>query len=358
MNIRRLAAAALVVVLVWAAAITVLLVSDAAMAGKVSAAPLAAAATTTPVPPTTPAPARTPVVPIQPRIFNRAWLGVTLTNVNAQIAQQYNLSDQQGVVIVGVTADSPAAQAGLKEGDEITSVNGVAVSTAQAVVSEVGKVNPGDTISLSIVRGGQSMTITATAGQAPATLPGGNQGQFRQRVPRGNYPATPPELNPLQGVPQGQLFSHDLGSSRSYKDKDGNVVTIDTIPGVVTSISSSSITLTPNNPQSYGGPYSIDDTTIIRAGRGVTDTSGIAVNDQVTVTTVAGSNHASAITKGGFFWGGYPLRIPGSGFNGLFQAPQSFFQNLQRYLGGQGGPLNRLIPQLRNRQQQTPGQGL
>ncbi|MEZ4767010.1 MAG: PDZ domain-containing protein [Caldilineales bacterium] len=57
---------------------------------------------------------------------------------------------ESGVVVVSVAADSPAAAAGLAEGDLIVAVDGTAVSTPEEVVAAIGKLKPGDVVTLSV----------------------------------------------------------------------------------------------------------------------------------------------------------------------------------------------------------------
>jgi len=266
----------------------------ALMAGAVAAASPAGATLQAALAPTTPTPGTTsPQAAPKATATPQAYMGVTVANIDQSLQTKFNLSQTSGVVVANVAANSPAATAGLKAGDVIIAVNGTAVNTAQDVVTAVRALQPGAQITLSISRAGATQTITATAGTAPARA----QGQFGMS---GRGFTLPPELNGLlQGVNPSDLFSHNLGSTRTLKDKDGNTVTIYTIPGVVKEISATSITITPNNPQSKGGPYSIDSTTRILTGKSASGTDAIAVNDQVTVVTTGTSNHASVISKGG-----------------------------------------------------------
>ena len=74
-----------------------------------------------------------------------------------------------GVTIVGTLAGSPAANAGLAEGDVITSVGGQSVSTAQNISKVLVKYHPGDSISISWVdQSGQSQTANVTLASGPA----------------------------------------------------------------------------------------------------------------------------------------------------------------------------------------------
>jgi serine protease Do len=59
-------------------------------------------------------------------------LGLDLGNVNDPKAQQYDLSQKSGAVVLHVNPNSPAAEAGLHDGDVITQINGQKVTDAQA----------------------------------------------------------------------------------------------------------------------------------------------------------------------------------------------------------------------------------
>jgi S1-C subfamily serine protease len=74
-----------------------------------------------------------------------------------------------GVTIAGALAGSPAASAGLAEGDTITSVGGQTVSSASDIQQALVKYHPGDKISVSWVdQSGQSQTTTVTLASGPA----------------------------------------------------------------------------------------------------------------------------------------------------------------------------------------------
>jgi len=74
-----------------------------------------------------------------------------------------------GVTIAGALSGSPAASAGLTEGDTITSVGGQTVSSATDIQQILVKYHPGDKISVSWVdQSGQSQTATVTLASGPA----------------------------------------------------------------------------------------------------------------------------------------------------------------------------------------------
>jgi S1-C subfamily serine protease len=78
-------------------------------------------------------------------------------------------SGTSGVSLGGTLAGSPAANAGLGEGDEITAIGGQSVSTSQDLSQALVKYHPGDSISVTWVdQTGQSHTSTLTLASGPA----------------------------------------------------------------------------------------------------------------------------------------------------------------------------------------------
>ena len=73
---------------------------------------------------------------------------------------------------------SPAAKAGLQAGDLITAVNGSAVASVNQFVATIANYAPGDTVTLTVNRGGQTKSIKLTLGAQPAnaTTQSTNQG--------------------------------------------------------------------------------------------------------------------------------------------------------------------------------------
>lgn len=88
---------------------------------------------------------------------HRAYLGVELAA---------GLSSE--AVVAGVTAGSPAEQAGIRRGDVITSVNGTSTPSPAAVADELARLAPGKTVAIEITtESGAKKTVTATLAQYP-----------------------------------------------------------------------------------------------------------------------------------------------------------------------------------------------
>jgi S1-C subfamily serine protease len=78
-------------------------------------------------------------------------------------------SSQAGVTISGTLSGSPAANAGLTQGDTITAIGGQSVASAEDISHALVKYHPGDSISVTIVdQSGQSQTVTMTLANGPA----------------------------------------------------------------------------------------------------------------------------------------------------------------------------------------------
>lgn len=96
----------------------------------------------------------------------KAWLGILGTSITEEIAQQYNLPLKAGTLVVQVVADSPAAQAGLKEGDIIETINGQRVVGMPELQQEVKKHKPGDLLQMTVYRNNKKIQIEVKLGEA------------------------------------------------------------------------------------------------------------------------------------------------------------------------------------------------
>ena len=123
---------------------------------------------------------------------NHPYVGVTLGTVDAASQEYYGVNVNSGAYVGSVIEGSPAAEAGIKEGDVITSFNGKEVATASEFIIDVRANNIGDTVELGIVRDGQEMTIEVTlaSDESLSESSGGSQdesaqGQSQQEGPGG-----------------------------------------------------------------------------------------------------------------------------------------------------------------------------
>jgi serine protease Do len=102
-----------------------------------------------------------------------ARLGVVVTPLSDQLAAYFGVKD--GVLVSEVQANTPAASAGVKAGDVITSVNGRAITSPQDVINEVREVQAGGTIDLKITRDRKDLSLKATIPERRRQTAGGQQ---------------------------------------------------------------------------------------------------------------------------------------------------------------------------------------
>ena len=98
--------------------------------------------------------------------FARPYLGISFQAINPQIAAIYDLPAQWGVYITRVAANSPAASAGLQQGDIITKIGDVVLDEAHSYVNALFEFQPGDEVMLEIVRGNDTLQMQVTLGEA------------------------------------------------------------------------------------------------------------------------------------------------------------------------------------------------
>jgi S1-C subfamily serine protease len=80
---------------------------------------------------------------------------------------------QSGASVQGVQTGSPAAQAGIKNGDVIKSIGGKQVVTSDDLAAIVAGYTPGDKVQVVLTRSGSQKTVDVTFGTQPSQAPGG-----------------------------------------------------------------------------------------------------------------------------------------------------------------------------------------
>ncbi len=93
------------------------------------------------------------------------YMGIGITDVTPENAKFFHMSQASGAVVTQVAPQSPAAKAGLRIGDVITSVDGQKVNDAGQLQVVVGEKQPGTKIELSILRDTNRMSMPITLEQ-------------------------------------------------------------------------------------------------------------------------------------------------------------------------------------------------
>lgn len=100
---------------------------------------------------------------------SRGWLGVQLQEVPIALAQSLAMERTRGAMVSEVFLDSPAARAGLIEGDVILAIAGQSIETAMELPPKIGMLMAGDTTALEIIRKGERKTLQVQVGLLPET---------------------------------------------------------------------------------------------------------------------------------------------------------------------------------------------
>ncbi|MGI5853458.1 MAG: S1C family serine protease [Bacillota bacterium] len=85
----------------------------------------------------------------------RSWLGVTLVELNKQLATQLNVLPGRGVVIYEVYSNSPAQKAGMQAGDIILTIDGKEINTPSEAQNAIREKEPGTRCRFEIMRNGK-----------------------------------------------------------------------------------------------------------------------------------------------------------------------------------------------------------
>lgn len=150
-----------------------------------------------------------------------AGAAANIAAATAPWTQPAQTEDEQGVLIVSVQRDGPAAKAGLRRGDIVLKINEIQVDDAQALRDALAKLKPGDEVSLEISRGGSPLTLKAKLGEADGravlgVTPFQSPPQGKPIVPPAQRPSPPPKdqqrweglLKQLQGHLQALTQPH------------------------------------------------------------------------------------------------------------------------------------------------------
>jgi serine protease Do len=111
----------------------------------------------------------------------RPWIGIRYQAITPALVAQETLKidrgaligpgqDQTGATLPGISPDSPAAKAGLKEGDVVTSIEGMPIDTAHSLESIITRFAPGRTVTVEVFRDGATIKLQVTLGTRPADL--------------------------------------------------------------------------------------------------------------------------------------------------------------------------------------------
>lgn len=93
----------------------------------------------------------------------RGYIGVTFTALDADVAEELKIKDNSGLYVRDVLPGGAAAAAGIKEGDIIKKVEGVAIYDSPDLQERIGRMSPGDKVALTVLKAdGSTKNINVT----------------------------------------------------------------------------------------------------------------------------------------------------------------------------------------------------
>lgn len=104
-----------------------------------------------------------PAPPPKPASFT-AYLGVVSSPLSAIMRDQLNLQPNQGIVVLAIAPDGPAAKAGITTNDILTRIHDVAIHTPQDLTKTLATRKPGDQVQVQLIRKGKPTACTVTLG--------------------------------------------------------------------------------------------------------------------------------------------------------------------------------------------------
>jgi membrane-associated protease RseP (regulator of RpoE activity) len=126
-----------------------------------------------------------------------SYLGVQTENVTKENSGKYNLGEPRGVAVVKVSENSPAAQAGLRDGDVIVRFDGEEVKSVSKLQRLIQEVAPDQKARITVLRSGGEQELTVTMGKRP-------EPQFRSfgTLPEGVWNLPPGQMPRLEQLPR------------------------------------------------------------------------------------------------------------------------------------------------------------
>ncbi|REC96535.1 trypsin-like peptidase domain-containing protein [Kushneria indalinina] len=98
----------------------------------------------------------------------RGWLGIEAREVSSSLASSLDINAPRGVVVSDVVEGGPAAQAGIRVGDLILSIDGKPLLDAQTAMVDIAEIEPGKQLPVELYRSGKRFGVNVSVGERPS----------------------------------------------------------------------------------------------------------------------------------------------------------------------------------------------
>jgi serine protease Do len=155
----------------------------------------------------------------------RGRLGVTIQNINQELAESFGLKKLAGALVSSVEKGGPASKAGLQPGDVILKIDGKEINQSAEVAAKVAEVKPGTSTTLQVWRNGTTQDVKVTVGELKdKTVASNNKGDGeRGRLGLAVRPLTPEEQQQAE-VNGGVVVSDVSGPAAKAGIQPGDVI--------------------------------------------------------------------------------------------------------------------------------------
>ena len=107
----------------------------------------------------------------------RGYLGMTITDVNDETREAFNLPEARGALVQSVEDGKPADKAGIKHGDVVVEINGKAIRNNRELIDTISYLPVGSDVKITVIREGKRQTLTARTAERP------DEGQVAENNP-------------------------------------------------------------------------------------------------------------------------------------------------------------------------------
>ncbi len=125
--------------------------------------------------------------PIRDDLDGAAWLGLMVNDLTQSFRNQFGISSFRGAAVTNVTANSPAAKVGVKAGDAVLSMGGIAIESARDLTNWMSNARPGQQVSIVFQRGSITHNAMLTLEVTPDT-------RSKRSAIRGSGPTPAPRM--------------------------------------------------------------------------------------------------------------------------------------------------------------------
>ncbi len=144
----------------------------------------------------------------------RGYLGLIPQDIDNSLAKALNLKSTEGSIVGDVTAEGPAAKAGIKHGDVILEFNGKKIENSTELRNIVAETAPGSAVTVTVLRDGKEKNLTVTLGERPSD----------EELAKGSESAPGEESQKKLGL-SVQTLTPEIAGQLNYKNDHGVVIT-------------------------------------------------------------------------------------------------------------------------------------